>query len=139
MTGVEPLAPLTEEECWERVTRRRLGRLAVIVDGEPQVFPVNYAPDGRRLLFRSGPGTKLDASRDASVCFQVDDFDETTGAGWSVMLFGSIAELDQAAAPSTVSIHPAAPGRRPLLLAFTPRRVTGRRFGWGAVVAPFQR
>ena len=139
MTPVEPLAPLSEAECWERVSRRRLGRLGVVVGGEPQVFPVNYAPDGRRLIFRSGPGAKLDAARGAVVCFEVDDFDEATGTGWSVMLTGTVIVFAEADAPPAVSVHPAAPGLRPLLLALTPHRVTGRRFGWGALVAPFDR
>ena len=43
---------LSEEECWNLLARRELGRLALAVNGEPDIFPVNYVVDGPRVLFR---------------------------------------------------------------------------------------
>jgi len=37
---------LSEEECWALLSRRELGRLALTVQGEPDIFPVNYVVDG---------------------------------------------------------------------------------------------
>ena len=50
---------LNEDECWNLLARCQLGRLAVDVDGEPDIFPVNYVVDGPRVLFRTAPGSKL--------------------------------------------------------------------------------
>ena len=139
MTPVEALHALREEVCWELLASRRLGRLAVVVDGAPQVFPVNYAPAGRRLLFRSGPGTKLDAALHAPVAFEVDSYDEVGGAGWSVLLQGTVAAVADGPEGDplrAVAVFPAPPGPRPLLLVFTPSAVSGRRFSWGASVRP---
>ena len=140
MTAVEALHALPEEVCWQLLASRRLGRLAVVVDGAPQVFPVNYAPAGRRLVFRSGPGTKLDAALAAPSAFEVDSYDDAGGAGWSVLLQGTVATVADGPEDEmlrAVAIFPAPPGDRPLLLVFTPSAVTGRRFSWGAAVPPF--
>lgn len=139
---LEELHALGEDECWQLVAQRRLGRLGVTVAGVPEVFPVNYTPHDQRLLFRSGPGVKLDAALSGTSCFEVDDFDEASGTGWSVMFHGRVAEVPagpEGDALREPAIHPAAPGVRPLLLVFTPASVSGRRFSWGAIVAPFYR
>lgn len=140
MTAVEDLHAIPEGECWELVAHRRLGRLAVVVDGVPQVFPVNYAPAGRRLVFRSGPGTKVTAALAGPAAFEVDAHDEAAGTGWSVLLQGRVEAVPDGpdAEPlRQVAVYPAAPGVRPLLFVFTPSAVSGRRFSWGAPVPPF--
>ncbi len=140
MTAVEDLHPIPEAECWELVAGRRLGRLAVVVDGLPQVFPVNYAPAQRRLVFRSGPGTKIDAALGGPAAFEIDAHDEAAGSGWSVLLQGrveAVADGPEGDQLRRVAVYPAAPGSRPLLFVFTPTAVSGRRFSWGAPVPPF--
>ena len=37
---------LTEEECWNLLARRELGRLALTGPTGPEIFPVNYVVDG---------------------------------------------------------------------------------------------
>ena len=42
----------------------------------PAVLPLNFALYGRRILFRTGQGTKLDAAvRHSVVAFEADWFD----------------------------------------------------------------
>ena len=46
-TSIGELDEIPESECWEILKRHRLGRIAVVVDGQPEIFPVNYAMSGR--------------------------------------------------------------------------------------------
>jgi len=52
---------LDPDQCWTLLAETTVGRLAVIVDGHPGVFPVNYRVDDRTLVFRTGSGTKQEA------------------------------------------------------------------------------
>lgn len=89
------LQPLSIEECWELLATVPVGRVAVAVEGEaPLVVPVNHLVDGRTILFRSGPGTKLDAARRQPIAFQADAYDQHTHQGWSVLVRG-LASLEQ--------------------------------------------
>jgi nitroimidazol reductase NimA-like FMN-containing flavoprotein (pyridoxamine 5'-phosphate oxidase superfamily) len=128
------LRSLSDSECWRLLGSQDLGRIAIVIDGWPQVFPVNYAAEDRTILFRTGRGAKLEHGRRSRVCFEVDGWDDRTGIGWSVMVQGVIREItddsDQGAETlRQLSVHPAAPGLRPYLLALFPSRVSGRRFG----------
>ena len=54
-TAIERLDP---EECWALLGQMNVGRLAVLVEGHPDIFPVNYVLDGQGIVFRTGAGTK---------------------------------------------------------------------------------
>ena len=57
-----------------------VGRLAVLADGRPDIFPVNYTIDGRTLAFRTGEATKLGkASKGAEVALEADGVDPDSG------------------------------------------------------------
>ena len=51
------LEELSETECLKLLSRHSLGRVGVVVDGQPQIFPVNYALKERLIVFRTAPGT----------------------------------------------------------------------------------
>ena len=85
----EGLEILDEDECLELMGTVPVGRVAVSVGALPAVFPVNFALYGRRIVFRTGKGTKLDAAvRHAVVAFEVDHFDALYHSGWSVLAVG---------------------------------------------------
>ena len=72
---------LSEEQCWNLLSRYQLGRLALDVGGGPDIFPVNYVTDGPRVLFRTAPGSKLAGlTQNPRVAFEVDEFDDEHGA-----------------------------------------------------------
>src|ERR1700675_480342 len=48
------LDEIEEAECLEILGRHGLGRIAIVVDGQPQIFPVNYAINGRIIAVRTG-------------------------------------------------------------------------------------
>lgn len=123
---------LTEDECLDLLAHSTIGRLGVVIDGYPVIFPVNYALDGNLVTFRTGPGTKLDAARYGKVSFQVDQMVALGRSAWSVLVFGEVTVPDTGD-PDTLrrlkdlSITPLDPGDKPLWVQVVPYRITGRR------------
>ncbi len=84
---------LSAEECWNLLARRELGRLAVAVDAQPDIFPVNYVTDGPHILFRTALGSKLsDLTASPRVAFEVDEYDDETAA--SVVVKGIAKRIE---------------------------------------------
>jgi len=87
------LEVLDADECWELLASTPVGRVGFVQAGEPMVLPVNHAVVGRRVVFRTRPGSLLhEALMREPVAFQVDDFDRVTRSGWSVLVRG-VADL----------------------------------------------
>lgn len=83
------LEDLARDECLHLLASQRVGRLAVNrPDDGPLVVPVNFALSDDEILFRTGPGTKLNLARGATVSFQVDGIDPARHGGWSVLVVG---------------------------------------------------
>ena len=55
----QPISILSETECWNLLSSDALGRLVTSVDGQPEIFPVNFVVQHRTMLFRTAEGTKL--------------------------------------------------------------------------------
>lgn len=86
---------IPHKECLRLLGTQRVGRLGFIVDGQPMVLPVNYAIQGGVVVFRTGEGTKLDAAIESRVSFEVDEVDQGTGAGWSVVVQGVARDITE--------------------------------------------
>jgi uncharacterized protein len=71
---------------------QQVGRLAITLDREPLVFPLNYAVDGDAIVFRTGVGTKLTGISRSLATFEVDRID-AAGQGWAVTLEGLAQEV----------------------------------------------
>lgn len=67
-----------KKEIEKILDKALVGRLGVIVDGEPYVVPLNFAYAGGRIYFHTGlEGRKLAAlGARIPVCFEVDDLIE---------------------------------------------------------------
>ena len=91
--GARRLETLDRAECLSLLTGQAfLGRLGVVVDGYPEIFPVNYVADEDAIVFCTARGTKLDAvQRGGPVTFEVDDHQPLHHAGWSVLVRGAAA------------------------------------------------
>ncbi len=131
-SGTE-LEELSEGECLQILDRHRIGRVGVVVEGAPEIFPVNYAVMDGVIVFRTAPGTKLAYAPAQRVCFEIDGYDSSTGVGWSVVAHGVAQEAsdgDDALAQTARSAvpRPLAPGPRVHRVAIKPSRITGRRF-----------
>jgi nucleotide-binding universal stress UspA family protein/nitroimidazol reductase NimA-like FMN-containing flavoprotein (pyridoxamine 5'-phosphate oxidase superfamily) len=82
------LEEIPEEECLALLRAQEFGHLAVVHEGQPLVFPVNYTVDGSTLALRTDPGTKLEWATLGKVAVEVDAIDRATHAGWSVLVRG---------------------------------------------------
>lgn len=120
------------EACWELLGPAGIGRLAVVVDGEPEIFPVNYAVDDGTLVFRSGEGTKVaGAVPQAPVALEVDGHDPSTSRAWSVVVKGRAEEVRRGHAlmrALELPLFPAQGGVKDRFVRIAPTAVTGRRF-----------
>ena len=108
-----------------------VGRLAVTVDGSPDIFPVNPIVDHGTIVFRTTAGTKLAATKGKDVAFEVDGYDTDTARAWSVVLKGrahEILEVEETLRALRLPLFPWQPGRKPRFVRIEPTSVTGRRF-----------
>jgi nitroimidazol reductase NimA-like FMN-containing flavoprotein (pyridoxamine 5'-phosphate oxidase superfamily) len=133
-TGSTGMQVLDEEACVALLTATPVGRVAVVVDGQPLVFPVNYVFDGGCVVVRTGLGTMLSGASLAHVAFEIDSFDSDARSGWSVLVQGVGHDITESLDPTserlqTVEVLPWAPGAKPRLLRIDARAITGRRFG----------
>jgi nitroimidazol reductase NimA-like FMN-containing flavoprotein (pyridoxamine 5'-phosphate oxidase superfamily) len=124
------VAELTDEECWERLSENSLGRLATAVAGNPDIFPVNYYADGKTLLIRTAPGTKLlELTIHHDVAFEVDGY--TDDEAWSVIVKGVAEQLEHQSEIDEADRQPLVPWIPTLKYRYvriTPLTITGRHF-----------
>jgi uncharacterized protein len=124
---------LSEDECLALLGTQDLGRIAFEFEGRIEIFPINYGIEGAVIVFRTSPGTKLEAVPKTEVAFEVDSWDSESGTGWSVIVRGRAEEVTTnigrvAEHLRWVPVHPVAPGERWHWLAIGPTEITGRRF-----------
>jgi uncharacterized protein len=122
---------LDDAECRELLAGRHLGRLALCDFGGPVIFPVNYILDRDLVVFRTEPGSKLDAATEReSVAFEVDSVDAATRTGWSVVVRGALTEITDPGDLERLRglpLYPWAPGARTRYVGVRVRSITGRR------------
>jgi len=122
---------LTRSECFELLSREHLGRVAVVDDQGPIVFPVNFVLDRHMVVFRTDEGTKLDAAaRGGRVAFEVDGTDAAAHTGWSVLVRGEAVEVTDPAELARLRrlrLSPWAPGAKNRYVRILPAKLTGRR------------
>jgi nitroimidazol reductase NimA-like FMN-containing flavoprotein (pyridoxamine 5'-phosphate oxidase superfamily) len=90
------------------------------------VVPVNYVLDGRVIVFRTAPGTKIEGLRMGPVSFQLDHIDRSSRAGWTVLVTGVAYEATSYEV-SDVHLEPWADGSRNIWVRILPGSVSGRR------------
>jgi nitroimidazol reductase NimA-like FMN-containing flavoprotein (pyridoxamine 5'-phosphate oxidase superfamily) len=122
---------LTKAECFDLLAKHHLGRIAVIDDQGPVVFPVNYVMDRHLVVFRTGEGIKLGAAgMRGRVAFEIDGTDPSTGTGWSVIVRGEAVEVTdpvELARLRELPVNPWAPGAKSHYVRVLPALLTGRR------------
>lgn len=123
------LRELPKSECLELVATRSVGRVAFCTPDGPIVLPVNYTLDGDEVVFRTAPHNIIARNvKDRPTTFEVDEIDDFTQSGWSVLIQGtgefvdSVEDLSDDARPT-----PWAEGIRTLFIKVVPRQVSGRR------------
>ena len=127
--GLEEMPPVG---CDRHLRSESVGRVAVVVDGHPEIFPANYAVDEKGdIYFRTDPGTKLAAVATApTIAFEIDGLDEERNLGWSVLAVGPARWLstpEQLEHVRTLNLEPWAAGEKANAVRVSPTKVTGRR------------
>ncbi|TYK45373.1 pyridoxamine 5'-phosphate oxidase family protein [Actinomadura decatromicini] len=130
--------PLLEEldraECLRLVSAADVGRVA-FDDGEgPTVVPVNHAVDGDAVIFRTSAAGRLNRSLHTLVtggeiraAFEVDQFDQATHEGWSVLVRGGAHPLTDDEIPHVAQVRPWPGGERDAWFRLAAHEVSGRR------------
>jgi hypothetical protein len=121
---------LSESACWALLRAAPFGRLAVAIDGHPDIFPVNHLVDGNSVVFRSAAGTKLAAAvLGRAVAFEIDGYDDR--AAWSVVVKGRarmIEHLEEYLEAEVLPIDPWLTGPKPNIVRIGTDEVSGRWF-----------
>jgi len=133
MTGTV-LEPLSREMCETLLATGSIGRLAVVIDDQPHIVPVNYVADEATIVFRTAPGTVLTESALQRVAFEVDGIDEERRSGWSVSVHGFGREITDAVDAESQRLRALhidcwAPEGRDRWFKIVPDAVTGRYLG----------
>ena len=108
-----------------------VGRLAVVVDGRPDIFPVNHVVDHGTVVFRTARGSKFWGAAGLPVAFEVDGYDASTGQAWSVVVHGQgevLRRSDDVLEALQLPIFPWQSGAKPEFVRIVPDEITGRRF-----------
>src|SRR5271165_6636211 len=95
MPTTPTLEELTIAQCLALLTAGTVGRVGLSIDALPAVLPVNYVIHNGAIVFRTVPGTKLNAATEgAVVAFEVDSYgDPAHPTGWSVLARGVAHEI----------------------------------------------
>ena len=127
---------LSYSECGALLRAGVFGRIAVSAPDGPHVVPVNYAVTDAAILVRTaadGPVAKYGLGK--RVAFEIDHVDYAYHRGWSVMVRGTTALVDDPAEVAGIRAvwepKPWAGGDRSLLLKLPWTELTGRRLGSG--------
>lgn len=127
------LVDISDEECAELLAVTPLGRVGVVVNGRPEIFPVShvYDRDTGTVAFPTNDRTKLRAALDwPYVAYEVDGVDPDGDGGWSVTVVGRAEEVTDPDSIARLS------GQRQVLwrsgeaaqwVRIVPEKVTGRR------------
>jgi uncharacterized protein len=140
------LIGISPEECEDLLSAARVGRLGVIVDGRPEIFPINHVYDHASgcVVFPTNASTKFRAALNwPTVAFEVDGVDPDDAGAWSVAVVGRAEELTDAVEIERLARQRSAlwaAGQSTRWLRIVPSKVTGRRIsavvGHGRAVAP---
>jgi len=133
---VGSMVVLDEAECLRLLASTTVGRVGFVVDERPIVLPVNYALDGRTVVFRTGEGTVLNKTALQMIAFEVDKIDDTTHSGWSVLAQGVAQDVGDAIDTRSEQLRQLAlvtwaPDRRDRWFRLDVDTLTGRRLEVG--------
>src|ERR1700694_5618576 len=87
------LEPLSQETCMRLLRESTVGRIALVIDADPIILPVNYRlvepPSGPLVAVRTRPGNVIEQAP-TNVAFEIDSIDPIHHTGWSVLGRGEL-------------------------------------------------
>lgn len=131
------LEELNEAECLRLLSQGVIGRIAFVGEYDLTVLPVNYQFVDGAILFRTAQDSMAGEDlrtgiqhAEYKVAFEVDDFDEGTREGWSVLVRGPAHHVDseaEQAAAEAAGVEAWPGGEKDHFIRVNPVRITGRR------------
>ncbi len=126
----DAVTEMTLGECWHLLEHAELGRLALSVRDDVDIFPINFTVSDGALYFRTSPGSKLaELTANPRVALEADRYDDIAAA--SVVVKGTAERLehqDEIDAADRLALQPWIPTLKYRWVRIVPTRVTGRRF-----------
>jgi len=121
---------MTPKECWHLLEHAELGRLALSVKDDVDIFPINFVVSDGALYFRTSPGSKLaELTANPRVALEADRYDDIAAASVIVKGLAERLELqDDIDAADELHLRPWIPTLKYRWVRIVPTRVTGRRF-----------
>ena len=132
MAQQSPVTILTPPEAWELLRSAPVGRLATVINRQPDIFPVNFVAEDSAVFFRTAEGSKLlQVTVNARVAFQADGW--VTDTGWSVVAKGTAAEVEDPAERDRIEqlLHPWVASVKTHVVRIDVDEIDGRRFVFG--------
>ncbi|BBE21364.1 hypothetical protein MN0502_02470 [Arthrobacter sp. MN05-02] len=124
---------LEADQCWALLGTASTGRVGFFRDGRIFIYPVNYLVHNQAVFFRTSATGDLGRAPLDRAAFQVDQVDKARMSGWSVLVQGSTAVVEDEALLATVwgrmINEPWAGGDRRQLVQVIPASISGRRVG----------
>jgi len=118
--------------CWKLLRSAEVGRLAVSIKDQPDIFPINFVVDHGTVVFRTAEGTKLAAAvLGRGVAFEADGFDAGAGEAWSVVIKGraeEVLKMIEVFEATDLPLFPWLTSPKPRFVRIVPESVTGRTF-----------
>ena len=131
-TITPPEGQLSIDQCWALLDTETVGRVALIVDDHPEIFPVNFVLQRRSIVFRTAGGTKLWAAMTSKpLAFEIDGYDARDEVAWSVVARGESEVIESQEEKDQVDalfLEPWQPGDKDNYVRLRPKAMTGRRF-----------
>jgi uncharacterized protein len=127
---------LEANACWALLRSHEVGRLAVLIDDRPEIFPINYVVDHGTVVFRTAEGTKLIGAVQRDVAFETDGYEPGTGDAWSVVVKGraeEISRVQELLDTADLPLFPWHAASKQRFVRIVPDEIDGRRF---RVVSP---
>ena len=123
---------LDDDACWDLLRSQPVGRLAVAIAGEVEIFPINYLVHEGQIVFKSAQGSKLAAlAANARVSFEIDGYTPDSGDAWSVVIKGVAYELQRFSEiyeAEDLPLFPWNASPKDFFVTIRPREMAGRRF-----------
>jgi transcriptional regulator with XRE-family HTH domain len=125
---------LSRKDCLLLMGSVPIGRVAFDVSGPPVVLPVNFTLMGHEIVIQTSAMSHLAELARAGrlVSFEVDDIDEPSRLGWSVLCHGPAHISTEDGLHDDVAqglVQPWYGGDRHTVVVITPSKITGRRIG----------
>ena len=129
---------LAVDQCWRLVRDKVVGRVGFDVGRGPRIHPINYAVVDDTIVVRTSEDSELALfselfSAGALIAFEVDHLNYELHQGWSVLMSGRVARIDDEEELGRLSRgwspRPWADGDRDHFVRIAPVEITGRRLG----------